>query len=106
MGDSSQALKGKHMKKMMTMLVTALCVAVLYCGDAERLEELEHICGFVPSDDLRRPQVIPTPDDIIVKYHITTNQLVADSRTPRSARREKEVVLVVSKRTYRQAASG
>ncbi len=69
------------MKKMMTMMMTASCVAVLYCGDAERLEELEHICGFVPSDDLRRPQVIPTPDDIIVKYHISTNQLVADLKS-------------------------
>ena len=69
------------MKKMMTMLVTASCVAVLYCGDAERLEELERICAFVPCDDLRVKEVIPMPEDIIAKYHITTNQLVADLKT-------------------------
>ena len=69
------------MKKMMTMLVVASCVAVLYCGDAERLEELERICAFVPCDDLRVKEVIPMPEDIIAKYHITTNQLVADLKT-------------------------
>ena len=69
------------MNKMMTMLFVAAYAAMLHGGDVERLEELEHICGFVPSDDLRRPQVIPTPDDIIAKYHITTNQLVADLKS-------------------------
>ena len=68
------------MKKAM-LIIGVSCAMALFGGDEERLEELEHICGFVPSDDLRRPQVIPTPDDIIVKYHISTNQLVADLKS-------------------------
>ena len=68
------------MKKAM-LIIGVSCAMALFGGDEERLGELERICGFVPSDDLRRPQVIPTPDDIIVKYHITTNQLVADLKS-------------------------
>lgn len=55
------------MKRMMTMLVAAICAVMLHGGDAERLEELERICAAEPNDDLFRPQVIPTPDDIIAK---------------------------------------
>ena len=69
------------MKRMMTMLVAAICAVMLHGGDAERLEELERICAAEPNDDLFRPQVIPTPDDIIAKYHITTNQLIADLKS-------------------------
>ena len=69
------------MKRMMIMLVAAVYMAMLYGGDAERLDELERICAAEPSDDLFRPQVISTPDDIIAKYHITTNQLIADLKS-------------------------
>ena len=66
------------MNKIIAMLALAFCATVLYGGDAERLEELERICAFVPCDDLRVQEIIPMPHDIIQKYHITTNQLVAD----------------------------
>ena len=62
-----------NMKKIMTMIALALRTATLYGGDAERLEELERICAFVPCDDLRVQEIIPMPHDIIEKYHITTN---------------------------------
>ena len=65
----------------MAMISLALCTAALYGGDAERLEELERICAFVPCDDLRVQEIIPMPHDIIQKYHITTNQLVADLKS-------------------------
>ena len=65
------------MKKAMLMIVVS-CAMALFGGDAERLEELERICAFEPSDDLRYPEVRPMPHDIIAKYHISTNQLIAD----------------------------
>ena len=57
------------------------CAMMLYGGDAERLEELERICAFVPCDDLRVQEIIPMPHDIIEKYQISTNQLIADLKT-------------------------
>lgn len=69
------------MKMMMTILATVSYTAILYGGDAERLYELECICGSEPSDDLFRSVVEKEPEDIIAKYHITTNQLIADLKT-------------------------
>lgn len=65
-------------KMIMTTITVVLCVTLLRGNDAERLEELERICAFVPSDDLFTPEVIPTPDDIIAKYYVTTNQIAMD----------------------------
>lgn len=72
--------KGKCMKKLL-MIIGGLCAISAYSGDTERLDELERICAFVPSDDLRRPEIRPMPHDIIAKYHITTNQLIADLKS-------------------------
>ena len=69
------------MNKIIAMLALTLCTAALYGGDAERLEELERICAYEPGCDLRMPEIVPTPDDIIEKYQISTNQLVADLKT-------------------------
>ena len=69
------------MKKTALMIVGLVMMITAYGGDEERLEELERICAFVPCDDLRVKEVIPMPEDIIAKYHITTNQLIADLKT-------------------------
>ena len=44
----------------------------------ERLRELENICICEPSDDLKAEDVNPTPDDIIRKYNVTTNDVLRD----------------------------
>ena len=69
------------MDKMMTTITVALCVTILRGNDVERLEELERICAFEPCDDLTSPEVVPTPADIITKYHVSTNQVVMDLKT-------------------------
>lgn len=68
------------MKKLL-MIIGGLCAMSACSGDTERLDELERICAFEPSDDLRRPEIRPMPHDIIAKYHITTNQLIADLKS-------------------------
>ena len=47
----------------------------------ERLRELENICIYVPSDDLEVEETIPTPDYIIRKYNVTTNDVLGDLRS-------------------------
>ncbi len=69
------------MRKMMVMLAVASCAAMLRGNGAERLEELERVCAFEPCDDLTFPEVVPTPEDIITKYHVSTNQVVMDLKT-------------------------
>ena len=69
------------MKKTALMIVGLVMMITAYGGDTERLEELERICAFESSDDLRCPVVKPMPHDIIAKYHITTNQLIADLKS-------------------------
>ena len=69
------------MKKAILMIAGLVMTVTAYGGDEKRIEELERICAFEPSDDLRRPEVRSMPHDIIAKYHITTNQLVADLKT-------------------------
>ena len=44
----------------------------------ERLQDLENICIYVESDDLNDEDVSPTPDDIIRKYNVTTNDILRD----------------------------
>ena len=68
-------------KMIMTTITVALCATILRGNDAERLAELERICAFVPCDDLTFPEVVPTPADIISKYHVTTNQVAIDLKT-------------------------
>ncbi len=52
---------------------TALCNV-----HEERLQDLENICIYVESDDLNVADVSPTPDDIIRKYNVTTNDVLRD----------------------------
>jgi len=53
-------------------------IAVLCRVQEERLQDLENICIYVESDDLNDEDVSPTPDDIIRKYNVTTNDVLRD----------------------------
>ena len=53
-------------------------IAVLCRVQEERLQDLENICTCVESDDLNDEDVSPTPDDIIRKYNVTTNDVLRD----------------------------
>ena len=68
------------MKLSIGMAVMALCATAICGVRDERLRELENICAYVPSDDLDVEERMPTPDDIIRKYNVTTNDVIQDLR--------------------------
>ena len=39
---------------------------------------MRSICAFIPSDDISEEDIEPTPDDIIRKFNVTTNDVVED----------------------------
>ena len=66
------------MKKSMATVAIVLCLAAFGDVREERLSDLANICAFIPSDNLDAAVPEPTPDDVIVKYHVTTNVVVED----------------------------
>ena len=65
--------------KTMIMVMMAVACSVAFCDSREdRLSELVNICAFMPSDNLDAAVHEPTPDEVIVKYHVTTNDVVED----------------------------
>lgn len=66
------------MKLSIGMAVMALCATAICGVRDERLRELRNICAYEPSDDLTVAESIPTPDVVIRKYNITTNEVVQD----------------------------
>ena len=70
------------MKKICEGLVfgAIMCLALDLCAtnQVQRLEELENISLFLPSDDLSVEEDIPTPLIVKEKYHLTDAQLLDD----------------------------
>ncbi len=66
------------MKLQIVMIIVLASLAVFADSNEERLRALRKICSFVPSDDLSEEDIEPTPDDIIRKYHVTTNDVLQD----------------------------
>ncbi len=63
---------------MITAAAAVACLAA-FCDEREdRLRDLTNICAFIPSDNLDAAVPEPTPDEIIVKYHVTTNTVIED----------------------------
>lgn len=60
------------------IMLTATCSTAFCAGREDRLRELGNICAFIPCDDLEVEETIPTPDEIIIKYHVTTNDVIED----------------------------
>jgi len=86
-------------KNVIVSMVLATVGGVAFCDAAdERLRELEKICAYEPCDDLDVKEAIPTPDDIIRKYNVTTNVVVQDLWTltarysPSETNEEKKVI--------------
>ena len=86
-------------KNVIVSMVLAVVGGVAFCDVAEeRLRELESICAYEPCDDLDVEETIPTPDDIIRKYNVTTNVVVQDLWTlttrysPSETNNEKKVI--------------
>lgn len=63
---------------IVSIAVFISCNAALSYTNEERLRELENICAYEPSDNLDVEETIPTPDDVIRKYNVTTNVVVQD----------------------------
>ena len=64
-------------KNMIVAMAFTAVGSVAICGVNEtQLRELECICAYVPSDNLDAEERIPTPDDLIAKYSVTTNDIV------------------------------
>ena len=69
------------MKLTIVMSMMSIVLASLTAfadSDDERLRALRNVCSFIPSDDLSEEDIEPTPDDIIRKYHVTTNDVLQD----------------------------
>ncbi len=67
--------------KRNVVVSTALAVvsSMAFCDDnVERLRELENFCAYKPGDNLDIIETIPSPDDIIRKYSVSTNVVVQD----------------------------
>ena len=60
------------------VILAAACSTALCNSREDRLRDLGHICAFIPSDDLEVEETIPTPDEVIAKYNVTTNDVVED----------------------------
>ena len=66
------------MKAIIMALAAVAGTASLFAGREDRLRDLGNICAFIPCDDLEVEEKIPTPDEVIVKYHVSTNDVVED----------------------------
>ncbi len=65
--------------KAISFFAAAVAGSFAFCDNTgERLRELENICAYEPCDDLDAGEIVPTPDDIIRKYHVATNDVVLD----------------------------
>ena len=66
------------MRLKFIMVIVAASLATFADSSDERLRALRKVCSFIPSDDLTEEEVEPTPDDVIRKYHVTTNDVLQD----------------------------
>ena len=66
------------MKKLLATVAVVVCLAAFCDIREERLSDLANICAFIPSDNLDAAVPEPTPDEVIVKYHVTTNVVIED----------------------------
>ncbi len=66
------------MKLKIVMILVLASLATFADGNDERLRALRKVCSFIPSDDISEEDVEPTPEDIIRKYHVTTNDVLQD----------------------------
>lgn len=66
------------MKIKIVMFIVAASLATFADSSEDRLRDLRKVCSFVSSDDLSEEEVEPTPDDVIRKYHVTTNDILQD----------------------------
>ena len=66
------------MKAIIMALAAVAGTASLFAGREDRLRDLGNICAYIPSDNLEVEEEIPTPDEVIVKYHVSTNDVVED----------------------------
>ena len=62
-------------------LTSCLVMDLFATNQVQRLEELENISLFLPSDDLSVEEEIPTPLIVKQKYNLTNDQLLTDILT-------------------------
>ena len=62
-------------------LTPCLVMDLFATNQVQRLEELENISLFLPSDDLSVEEEIPTPLIVKQKYNLTNDQLLTDILT-------------------------
>lgn len=70
----------ENILKIMTAVMALSFVNFALCGtnELDRVDALDNICSYIPSDNLDEEDQDPTPDEILSRYGITTNALVQD----------------------------
>ena len=71
----------KYIKLFVLMEIAAMGIYSFAATQEERIEELERIALYEPSDWIDENEVIPTPDDAKKKFNLTDAELYADIMT-------------------------
>jgi hypothetical protein len=71
----------KYIKSFVLIELATMGIHSIAATQEERIEELERIALYEPSDWIDENEVIPTPDDAKKKFNLTDAQLFSDIKT-------------------------
>jgi hypothetical protein len=71
----------KYIKSFVLIGLATMGIHSIAATQEERIEELERIALYEPSDWIDENEVIPTPDDAKKKFNLTDAQLFSDIKT-------------------------